>query len=263
MIAICTPELHGDVLWTVPAARYLARKHGCLVDYWLSYRGASTADLLRVQTFVNDVILDGVWVPRGGRTEEVDLARGNYEAVYQLGFHESLDNLTLLDYFCRRAGVPRQGHHLEIPVGCPEEPLPEVPYIVMDAKKVDGSMHRWHEMFREFVRHCSLPVLEIGVPGCAVAVDCGSIDHCRHGFLHAAACIAQCKYFVGTISAPLVMADAFPEVRRIAVHDGRSWCMDQVTKSPMNYYPVTFDYREILRHINPVITGKELRSYRG
>ena len=120
----------------------------------------------------------------------------------------------------------------------------------MTAKRHDGTMHlRWGEMWRDFVRRCPLPVVEVGHPGHATATDCGAIDRLRYGFLEMAGIISKCKYFFGHISAPLVIADAMPDVVRVAVHDGASWNLNACTKSPMNHYPVCYDADTLLRYI--------------
>jgi hypothetical protein len=234
MISVCTNELNGDVLWTVPAVRALAERHGCKVDYWLGPRGSMTADLLKSQSFIRDAFC----------------GYGRGIANYDLNFKDRPADKTLLDYFCALAGVPRQGHFFELPADCPSEPIPDGPFVVLAAKRQDGSMHeRWGEMWREFVRRCPLPVVEVGCPGAATATDCGAMDRLRHGFLEMAGIISKCKYFFGHISAPLVIADAMPDVVRIAVHDGGSWNLKACTQSPMNHYPVCYDAGALLEYI--------------
>ncbi len=71
-----------------------------------------------------------------------------------------------------------------------------------------------------------------------VAADLGTIDLTSTGFLKMACIISRCRVFVGTISAPLILADAFPDVRRVALHDGDKWDLRRVTHSGMNHYPV-------------------------
>lgn len=269
IIAICSPELHGDTLWTVPAARALATRHDCKADFWLSQRGKNIADLLAVQRFVRRVIVsetwnmegdcatvervDGTWVKdQPGRSHIIrEPYRRDYEAVYQLGFSEHLQlKGTLLDYFCQLAAAPRQGHHFDLPDNCPSESVPDGPFVAMDSKG-RGEMDRtgWGKVFRDFVRHCPIPVVEIGSPGSASATDLGAIDRTRPGFLEMAGVISRCKYFVGNVSAPLVVADAFPNVIRIGVHEGNINLNAGTTSGGMNFYPQVSDYRELLSYI--------------
>jgi hypothetical protein len=245
MIAICNPELIGDVLWSIPAARELARRHSCQVDFWISWRARNCIDLLSAQKFIRYVgtLESHEYWPNPEFPHEVRLPEGKYEKVYQLGFDRPPEG-TLLDYFCERAGVPRQGHYFDLPEGCPMESLPDAPFVCLAAKGND--CEQWRTMFREIVCHCPLPVVEVGVPGSAVAADFGSIDRCRWGFLEMVGIISKCKYFIGQISSPLVVADAFPNVTRIAVHDNKTWQLKHCTMSPMNYYIAGWDAKPIL-----------------
>lgn len=278
LIAVCTPELHGDSLWALPAARGLANKHGCRADYWLSHRGMALADLLSAQSFVRrvfvrahfwedgrerllwrmlgdcsmeEVLDDGTFLfsPAGNSHDikEAERPCHGYEAVYQLGFRAGLPLPgTLLDYFCQVAGLPRQGHYLDLPDGCPAEPLPEGPFVALAAGSEGG--HPWIDVFRDFTARCPLPVVEVGRPGWACCTDRGSLDRHRPGFLEMAGVISRSKYYVGRISAPLVVADAFPHVTRIAVTDG-SYALSACTTSGPNHYPVGHDYRKLLSYI--------------
>jgi hypothetical protein len=85
-IAICNANFHGDVLWSCPAARELARRAGEKADFWLSRRSAAVADLLRAQDFVRDVYVEPTWssddiAVKGSYSavrEEIDKATGEY-----------------------------------------------------------------------------------------------------------------------------------------------------------------------------------------
>jgi hypothetical protein len=245
-IAVCTPELNGDVLWAVPAARELARRHGCKVDFWLGPRGRALKDLLEVQDFVERVFVDETYenpLPDGSHEMQAPKRyQPPYEHVHQLGFKHGMEiKGTLLDYFCAVVGLPRQEHRLDLP----GEPF-QGEFVALAFKGTDQSMvARWKETFCDFVRWSPLSVLEVGIPNTAITLEAGAGDCTSHGFLLMAKIIAACKVFVGTISSPLVIADAFPNVHRVAVHDGGTWNLDYCTKSPMNHYPV-----------NP--TGKQL-----
>jgi hypothetical protein len=104
------------------------------------------------------------------------------------------------------------------------------------------------EMFRGFVGKCPLPVVEVGLPGQAIATDLGAWDLTSHGFLEMTWIISQCRFFVGLMSAPLVVASGFP-CFKIAPHDGQSWDMRHVVRTPLHAYPVGKDPQLILDHL--------------
>jgi hypothetical protein len=270
IIAICSPELHGDMLWSVPAARALAARHGCRADFWISHRGGNAADLLEAQSFVRHAIVEKSWYMDGdcSTVEVVDgvqvrTLRGKshiihnafrpehgYEMVYNLGFSETKElNGTLLDYFCDLAGVGRQSHYFDLPSDCPKEPVPEGPFVALEGKyKPEATRTGWWDVFRDFVKHCPIPVVEVCPPGRTCALDLGSIDRARDGFLEMAGVISKCKYYIGNISAPLVVADAFPHVIRIGVYQG-DVDLRHCTKSEKNFYPRAAEYQELLNYI--------------
>jgi hypothetical protein len=232
VIAVCNANFHGDVLWSVPAARELSRRAGEKAHFYLSLRGAATQDLLRAQSFVHDVFV------RTDFSSDDIVPEKPYSAVYQLHMRgSSAQDMTLLDHFCHVAGLPRQGHWFELPDAAPLQPLPKK-FVVLAAKKGDGSewMRAINDIFRDFVKLANFPIVEVGCSNMALAADLGTQDRCCQGFLEMARIIARCKVFVGTISAPLVLADAWPDVHRIALHDGEKWNLNNVTKSGMNHY---------------------------
>ncbi len=271
IIAICSPELHGDMLWSVAAARALAARHGCRADFWLSHRGANAGDLLEAQAFVRHAVVEESWHLEADCTavEIVDgveirtppgeshvilnasLPRHGYEMVYNLGFSKTMTpDGSLFDYFCNLAGIGRQSHVFDLPPDCPKEPLPEGPFVAMESRS-QAEMERagWYHAFRGLVRHCPIPVVEVGRPGTALASDLGAIDRTRLGFLEMAGVISRCKYYVGNISAPLVVADAFPEVVRIGVYEGNVNLMHCTRSGGKNFYPRASVYEELLSYI--------------
>jgi hypothetical protein len=231
-IAVCNPNFHGDVLWSVPAAREAARRHGCQADFWLSLRGQNLVDLLKAQSFVRDVYVeptyaDGFLAPRG-----------DYEKHYHLHLlHAGAQ--TLLDAFCHSIGLERQGHWLEIPADCPRQALPDHPFVALVSKnEVSPWFCSFNASFCEMTRLLAadgIPVVACHSPDCTVALEDGALDRRCKGYLEMAGIISKCRVFVGTLSGPLVVADAFPDVRRIALYDSH-WSLGPCTHSPINHY---------------------------
>jgi hypothetical protein len=225
--------------------REAARRSGQKADVYLSHLGRNVRDLLEVQSFVNRVVVPEEWKhPAAGHMGNMPV-EGDYEQVYQLCLHTSNIEGTLLDHFGRVLGVGRQGHFFELPLRSEEF---KSDYIVLATKEEDqGMVARWGSMWRDFVRRCRYPVAEVGRP----EVPCcpGTINMRSAGFLAMAVLISRARYFFGHISSPLVLADAMPDVVRVAVHDGSSWDLRACTQSPMNHYPVCFDADHLLGFI--------------
>lgn len=263
MIAVTMPGMIGDALWAIPAARALAERHGCPVDFWTSYVVRPAADLIRAQDFIHAVIVDDDYrIERGDcgvqpwRMSNAESPECGYEKVYHLGFRETPD-VPIPEYCCRLAELPQQPNRFDIPPGYAGRTLPDGPFVALAAK----GQNAFTEMFRDFVGRCPLPVVEVGRPGEAVATQIartlmspgdpmieGSLDRTSSGFLEMAWVISKCKYFVGIMSAPLVVASGFP-CFKIAPHYDGHWDMRHVIQTPLHAYPEGRDANLILEHI--------------
>jgi hypothetical protein len=253
VIAVCNPNLHGDVLWSLAAARELARREDCQADFWLSERARGLVDLLKVQRFVRDVYVEPACAPSDFLTP-----RGDYKKCFHLHMQNMRDK-TLLDGFCHSVGLDRQGYWLDLPADCPKQKVPDGPFVTMVGKR-DGSP--WHSAFNSSFKEMTrmlkadgIPVVECGPPDSQLAIEDGAIDMTSQGFLEMAGIISKCRVFVGTLSAPLVVADAFPDVRRIALWDSSLWSLTPCTHSPVNYYLHFPNGRQLTELVQTIIRG--------
>src|SRR4029077_2104845 len=112
-------------------------------------------------------------------------------------------------------------------------------------------------LFRDLAQRChirGIPVVEVGYPNCTVATDAGpwpaggAWDRTSLGFCEMAYVILKCRWFVGEISAPLVVASGFP-CKKIAVHDGVHWDMSQAVYSDRHVYVAGYDAGRVLEHL--------------
>jgi len=230
VIAICNANLHGDTLWSVAAARALAQRAGTQADFFITWRAEQLGNLLRAQSFVRHVVIvhdRSIGFALAGE------AKG-YDEVYDLHMRGHEGNL--LDWFCKVADVGPQCHRFDIPPDVPISTLPDGPFVAMAGKAWDQGMEGVTAPMREFTKLCPVPVVEVGFPTGAMVAPGTSIDRRSWGFLEMAGIISKCRVFLGTLSAPLVLADAFPDVYRVAVHDNARWDMRWPTRSDKNHY---------------------------
>ncbi len=255
VIAACNSNLHGDTLWSVAPVRVLAHNLGAKVDFWITWRAGQLRDLLLAQDFVRDVIVEhdslytegGLW---GGHHDNIPYDRTHllkayarkeelgYSGVYELHMrHEG--GRTLLAWFCKLLEIPGASHHFDLPPGIPKCELPPAPFVVMAMKPshLEWGGYSWTVALRDMASRLDVPVVEVGPLNFpTVATDLGSIDLRSPGFLEMTGIISKCAVFVGTMSAPLVIADAMPHVHRISVVDNRDWDWHACTTSGMNHY---------------------------
>ena len=237
MIAICSPFHNGDILWTVPTARELARVHDAEVDFWVSVWAKNCADLLLAQDFTRRVVVDEDFTSALGREHWMGNAESpdhGYLRVCQLGFRGHF-NVPIPEYYCRLVGIGQQPNKFDLPAELhPDDLLPAAPFVCLASK---GPADMFHATFRDFVKRCPHHVVEVGYPGEVVATDLGAWDRTSDGFVRMAQIISMCKWFVGTLSAPLVVASGF-SCLKVGVHDGVHWDMTQVVYTDRHRYVV-------------------------
>jgi hypothetical protein len=246
MIAVTMPGMIGDALSAVPAARALAERHGCRADFWTSHLVRPALDLIEAQAFVRRVVIDPEYAVRDGgcgaqpwRMENAEHC--GYLEVYHLGFRET-PSVPLVEYCGSLYGIGQQPVRWDLPERCENISLPD-PFVVIAPR----GRTTFRETFREFVRRCPKPVVEVGAPGEAVAADLGSSDLTSRGFLWMAWLISRCSLFVGLISAPYVVASGFP-CTKVLVHDGGN-DLRQVLRTGAHHY-VGNDPAELLRYVS-------------
>ena len=234
MIAITHPGLIGDCLWCVPAAREIARRHGPKVDFWTSRIVEPATDLLAAQEFVERVIVDPGYHAVSGdcgaqpwHMRNADLY--GYDSVYHMGLRET-PSVPIPEYYCRLHNLPQLPNRYDLPADYAGRDLPKVRFVALAARGTTT----FAERFREFVRHCPHPVVEVGAPGQAVAGDLGAIDRTSKGFLEMTWVISRCHWFVGLLSSPMVVASGFPCVK-IGLYD-HHWDMRHVIHTPLHHY---------------------------
>lgn len=234
VVAVANPFHNGDVLWQIPAARALARQHDAKVDFWVSEWARNCADLLLAQSFCRRVIVDEEFTVALGREFWMGNAEGAYHGYLrtcQFGFRPGEPRVPIPDYYCGLVALPPQPMALDLPP-CPEGYCPAGDFVCLAAK---GPHHFSTPTLRDFVWRCPRPVVEVGPAGQAVATDLGALDRCSDGFVRMAQVIARCKWFVGTLSAPLVAAAAFPCLKVVA-HDGVQWDLSRAVHDDRHRY---------------------------
>lgn len=248
LIACTMPGLIGDALSAVPAARALAEKHGCQADFWTSPVVWPAKDLLEAQSFVRRVVIDEDYRTDNSACGLQPWYMANaentgfgYEAVYHLGFR-STPTVPLVEYCGSLYGIGQQPVRWDLPANRPG-PVGSYPFVALAARGESS----FREMFHEFVRRCPAPVVEVGRPGEAVATDLDALDCTSPGFLDMAWVLSRCKWFVGLISAPYVVASGFG-CTKIMAHNS-AWDMRHVLRSGAHHYVEGYDPDALLRYI--------------
>ncbi len=205
-------------------------------DFWVVRDHAPHClDLLQCQDFVRHVVTD-----RDQPLEKWGFSNAagpgwRYAEVYHMGFREGFD-CPIPEYYSRLFGLPQLPNRFDLPPEYRGRELPEDPFVAL-ASKGRGTTDYW-QLFARFARYCPYPVVEVGYPGETLRMNLPHVwDRTSEGFVEMAWVISKCRWFVGLMSSPLVVASGWDCVK-IAPHSGIHWHMGHVLRSPLHHYPI-------------------------
>lgn len=243
-IAVAHPGKIGDMLYALMVSRHIALKYNSKVDFYTSAYCEPARSLVEYQQFISDMVVPDDYVIKdmGCGIQPWQMPVPNkYRHIFQLGF-KTTPNKFLGDWMAEDAGVqflyialdtPKTGEYF---IGDEMNP----PYFTMCLR---GSTD-YEQLGRDFVELSPYPVMEIG--GMGDRVSDKSVNRNGADFLETATLIERSAGFVGLMSAMLVVANAFPKIPKVAVHDGVHWDMRHVYRSSKNFYPVKPTAQEVL-----------------
>lgn len=223
----------GDVLFSVPVAREYARRHNAKVDFWLGGGGTASYDLIAAQKFVRRIIRDPEHHPHNWHFEKPYDLRHGYTAIYEVGYRSGFQ-CTIPQYYERQANMPSLPIRFDLPDGYEGRPLPDGKFIAIANKNHDPICGL--KIYREFVRHSPLPVVEVGYPGETAATDLGALDRTSHGFLEMAWVLSKCYCYFGCPNSPYVIATGFPCLKIIMYYAYLPPDQNHLVKSPLHIY---------------------------
>jgi SAM-dependent methyltransferase/ADP-heptose:LPS heptosyltransferase len=230
MIAVSHPGKIGDALYCLPTIRYLCDKHNTQADFFTSAYCEPLRRFFEYQSCIRKVIVPEDYKIEHGNCGiqpwHMSVPEEEYECVYELGFRRDPDKV-LPDFIADTVGAPNGlPIYYEFP---PAQTLAE-PYIVI----APGRFDYYRRVFSEVARHAAAPVVIIGARG--EHIEQG-IDKTGLDLLDTLPWLEHAQAFLGVMSSSLVLANAF-NIPKISLHDGQSWDLRPVMKSPLNYYPV-------------------------
>jgi len=213
-IAVTMPGKIGDALYSLPAARYLCKKHNKQADFWTSSYCAPLKNLMEYQSCIDKFCINYDYV-----IEHQDMGiqpwylpvPDEYEAVYHLGIRSHPKRIAT--HICENMGIKEPPKlHYEYP----DIPTLNEDYVIVAAR---GETF-WIDIIKDLTNSPdNITVVQIGAQGDYVGslgVDKTGLD-----FLETTAWIAKCKVFMGCMSSQLVLAEAFsmPRYVKLPFHD--------------------------------------------
>ena len=230
MIAVTHPGKIGDMLYSLPTAKELSKKHNCKIDFYTSSYCSPAICLLEKQNYINKVIIPSSYV-----IERYDMGvqpylmpiEDSYDTVYQLGFRDVPDK-SIPEFIAESIGLSGDiGKNISYEYSTQ---YAESNYICLAPRGSTG----YTELFLKYIDLSPLPVFIVGDRNQYIGKG---VDYTFLDFEQMTSIIANAKAFIGLMSAPLVIANGF-NIPKFIIHDGHSWDMRHVIYNEYTNYVV-------------------------
>lgn len=253
-IAVAHPGAIGDALYCLPTTRWLAEKHGCLVDFYTSTYCKPMQSLVEYQKEIDQVVLMGPpeYIVTGSgpglQPWRMPVPEEKYEAVYQLGFQTN-PYRDLPGYIAESVGAPTD---LSVRYDIPDAGRYYIDeeYIVIAPK----GETTFKMVYEDICRYSKTLVVQVGGSGEGID-NSKTLDLCGEAdMLQTTKLLAGARAFIGFMSSNLVLANGFPNLPKFIPHDGKSWDMTHILYSKKHKYLVNPTGIDIIRRIFPMDT---------
>lgn len=252
LLAFSHPGKMGDALYTLPTIKALCERENKKADFYTSDYCRPMRRLFEHQPYINKFIVPENYAIEnfgcGGQPWQMPIPDG-YDGVYQLGFRTT-PNKSIPEFIAESAGLAFTDIN---PITYTHQNLKffDFPYIVIATR----GRTTYDDTFRDIMDHSPIKIVQTGShidflyhPNC---IDMTGVD-----LLETLSLIAGSVGFVGIGSGPLVLANGFPNIPKVCMHDNISWCMPHFVFSPSNFYPVLPSYAEVLSIIDTFNANK-------
>lgn len=218
MIACTHPGKLGDCLYALQVVRRLCELHNTQADFYTSPYCSRLGKLFEYQPFIHNFYTVKEYKIKatkpGLQPWFVPVAnRFGYSRLYHLGYKNEPDR-PLPEYMAVCAGLDPKEIRIEYKYPTEIETFQRYNYIVI----APGGKLCYDSLLDSFARGFFLPVVIIGGVGeyNEIGIDKTGLD-----FLTTVAWIARAKAFIGLTSSMLVLANGFPNLPKIVLHDGK------------------------------------------
>lgn len=204
------PGKLGDLLYSLPTARHISKIFGTKIDFWTSKFCGSALPLLKAQSYINDAFVSQKYVPQhdncGVQPWSLE-PESQYDKVYHLGFR-SYPQCRLVDYFPTIYGftmvdtaikydIPEHSSAGEVVIVPGRNPLLK-PYFIEILEKLPKE----------------LMIVQCGPKEELIKVNLPNVNYCCD-IVDALCVMDNAKLFIGTLSANLVLANGFPNLKKV------------------------------------------------
>lgn len=246
-IVCCAPGMMGDAIYSLPTIKYLAVSHQTKIDFWTSPYCAPLKKLFEYQSYIKSFnVLDSYKLIGNGPGFQpwfMEVPQDEYDQVFQMGFRSN-PYCNLRDFISISVGAPP---------GLPimyEFPTRKSPFSNDGKPKVIVAPRgetTYKGLFLEVIESKDFDAIQVGADQDAISErgDFTGLD-----FLPTLGLMVYADAFLGLMSSNLVLANGFPDMIKIAPHDGKSWDMRHVIYSDTNKYPIDPIYDQVKEMIH-------------
>lgn len=234
MIAVSHPGKIGDALYTLPTIRELSKIHNCKVDFYTSEHCKPIKEFMELQNCINECIIpDNYIIERydmGIQPWQMPIDENKYEKVYQLGFRQVPDK-SLPEFIAESAGLDRNmgrniyyNYYYNISFEIFDS------YIVI-APRGETSYSPIFKSVIDYYESKNIKCYVVGGKGdyFGKGIDCTYLS-----FNDMTTLISTCKFYLGIMSAPLVIANGF-NIPKIIPYNN-NWDMRHIVQKPESNY---------------------------
>ena len=233
MIAISHPGKIGDALYTLPTIRELSKKHNCKVDFVTSEYCRPIKEFMELQEPINECIIPENYIieryDMGIQPWLMPIDNSKYDAVYQLGFKQIPDK-SLPGFIAETVGLNKEvGKNIFYELH--ETFFERSDNYIAIAPRGETS---YSPIFKGVIDWCESKNIECRIIGGKGDYFNYGIDYTFLNFHDMAGLISTSKFYLGIMSAPLVIANGF-DVPKIIPYNN-NWDMRHIVqKSESNY----------------------------
>ena len=244
MIAVSHPGKIGDALYCLPSIRELSKKYNCKVDFYTSKHCLPIQHFMELQDCINECIIpESYTIERydmGIQPWSMPIESSGYETIYQMGF-KNIPDKSLPEYLAESIGLDRNiGNNIYYNF-IDEFNHTDNNYIVIAPRGETG----YAELFRGVIDYYKEKNIECFIVGGQGDYINKGNDYTHLTFNQMTSLISHSKFYLGIMSAPLVIANGF-NVPKIIPYTN-TWDMRHVVIKPESHYMFEPTLEQILQ----------------
>lgn len=246
LIACCHPGRIGDTLFALPAIKRLCEIHKAKADLFVKPWCEPARDLIEYQPYINSIRTDGIVHEKHHRLQGITEVPKpeKYLKVIEVSWTRQHMH-PLAESLAEEAFLPREiGRVFTLEI--PKKIQQQQEYIALAVRynrQGERIANEFIELFENFMEASPWPIIQVGLAGTS--------------FLEMAQTIAGAKAFVGTFSAPLVVAQAF-EIPKTCIFDGQQWWPHQIMKDGETEYLAGPTVGQVIESLNRKLRVKRI-----